>query len=194
MIKLLTLMFVLFFVSISYSIDTGYDTLRYYLSKSSLVVVGQLSSEAFCLTETGVLTCSFQFNVREIIVGKAPSSEIIYVHSIHFTDSPCLKPNTQCIAYLKPASSTNAAEFEITDVWFGLQPTFPILEDALKSITNTTAPNKSLQRTAPATLQAGRLQKVNLVSSKKKINPILLNRPEQSLQASRLQSPCGRCR
>jgi hypothetical protein len=39
--------------------------------------------------------------------------------------------------------STDASRFEVADVWFGLQPTFPYLEQSLKEMVNKSnaAPN-----------------------------------------------------
>src|SRR5438552_2897824 len=72
--------------------DDDDDTLRFYLSKSQLVVVGEFVSEPFgWVSEVGVIGWSAEFRIGEVLKGERPSKETISVGVVRFDFGPLLE-------------------------------------------------------------------------------------------------------
>jgi hypothetical protein len=119
--------------------DGGDDTLRFFLSKSDLVVVGKLTSEpAGVEKEAGVVNYRCQVAVSEVLKGKAATKGELTVNIIRFESAaedklPWFKKGATCILFLKSADPKTPA-WETADVWFGVQPSSPWMARSLKRL------------------------------------------------------------
>ena len=88
--------------------DEGDDTLRAYLAKSDLVVLGTITSEpAGIIDEIGVVNYSCQFKVSEVckgdtkLKGKTIKVNIMRFEMDKMDHHPLIKKNAECILFLK---------------------------------------------------------------------------------------------
>lgn len=107
--------------------DEGDDTLKYYLSKSDLVVLGTIVNEpASFSSELGVLYYSCKFEVHDVLKGDASlEGKTLHVSIKRFEmvvedKHPLLKRGHQSILFLKDGS-LDVPSWVTTDFWFGLQ-------------------------------------------------------------------------
>jgi hypothetical protein len=120
--------------------DDGDDTLRAWLTKSELVVAGQIVSEPIGIThETGVPNYLCDFKVADVLKGDATlAGTTIAVNIVRFElaekdKSPLVKKDAECILFLKNVSPDKPV-WRTADMWFGLQPASPWLARSLKRL------------------------------------------------------------
>lgn len=120
--------------------DDDDDTLRFYLSKSALVVSGEIVDEPRgSISETGVVNYSFKLKVSKLLKGKIANGEL-NIELSHFglggPESPlCLKKDAKVILFLK--RGWNRPEYHSwrsADGWFGIQQFNTVLEHSLLQI------------------------------------------------------------
>jgi hypothetical protein len=120
--------------------DSGDDTLRSYLKKSALVVLGEITSEPIGMsTEAGVLNYICDFRIAEVLDGERPADDTIRVAIIRFENSdadriPELKQGSRWILFLKSAPRGATPVWETADVWFGVQRPSPWMARSLKRL------------------------------------------------------------
>jgi hypothetical protein len=119
--------------------EAGDDTLRFYLGKSALVVLGEFTSEPFGYSaELGAAHWSADFRIDEVLKGARPAKETVGVDIVRSywgsirekndRDRPAeLKLGGKCILFLNAHGST-------ADVWFGVQPPFPSMIRSLRRL------------------------------------------------------------
>jgi hypothetical protein len=103
------------------------DTLKFFLSKSELVVSGVITTEPNGISdEMGVLDYSCEYKVQDVLKGDATlKGKVIKVSIMRFEagskdEHPLLKKNQECILFLKSASP-NTPSWVTADYWFGVQ-------------------------------------------------------------------------
>ena len=132
----------------------GDDTLRYYMSKSDLVVAGRIVSEPIDLVhETGVTHSSFRFKVEEVLFGTRPDLQddsfqvvILTVNTAGDGRPELLKKDSRCLLFLK--NILNA--WHGADRWFQVQPYNSLMIQSIKRLTaeehegNTKSHNRAI--------------------------------------------------
>jgi len=120
--------------------DEGDDTLRFYLAKSKLVVLGEITSMSGAdMTELGVLGYMCEFRVEDVLLGDEKlKGAAIKVRIIRFgvgekDHLPLLEKGQQCILFLKPLEQSSA-EWITADFWFGVQYPSPWMARSLKRL------------------------------------------------------------
>ncbi|HEV3255428.1 MAG TPA: hypothetical protein VG013_00985 [Gemmataceae bacterium] len=119
--------------------DGGDDTLRFFLSKSDLVVVGTVTSDpAGVEKEAGVVNYHCRVAVSEVLKGKVSTKGELAVNIIRFESAeedklPYLKKGAKCILFLKSADPKTSS-WETADVWFGVQQFSPWMARSLKRL------------------------------------------------------------
>jgi hypothetical protein len=121
--------------------DNSDDTLRFYLSKTDLVVLGTIMSEPMGIFhEDGVPNYICQFKVSDVCTGDAKlKGKTIKVNIKRFEMNkkdhhPLIKKDAECILFLKQESDTTIPQWATTDFWFGVQHPFPWLVKSLKRL------------------------------------------------------------
>ena len=116
--------------------DEDDDTLKFYLSKSPLVVVGKIVDHPFGTRyEAGVLNHICKVSVTEVLHGDANLKDKnltvrIVRYELGSADRhPLIRKDAECILFLKP--TTNMPSWETADVWFGIQHPSPMMANAL---------------------------------------------------------------
>lgn len=116
------------------------ETLRFYLSKSDLVVVGEIASDPTRASEeVGVVIYTCDFRITATVSGRKPIEDSIAINIIRLERDDAdrvgeLKKGFQCILFLKNVGSDKTPRWETADVWFGLQRATPTLERSLQRI------------------------------------------------------------
>ncbi|MEI9896475.1 MAG: YfbK domain-containing protein [Chthoniobacter sp.] len=107
--------------------DGGDDTLKFYLSKSDIVVLGTIVSEPIGIVdEVGVVNYVCDFKVSETLKGDVPAKDAVTrVTIVRFerdaTDRhPLIKKGGECILFLKKTAGATPA-LQTADFWFGVQ-------------------------------------------------------------------------
>ncbi len=125
--------------------DDGDDTLRFYLSQSDVVLLGEFTSALDAYTrEAGVINYGGRFKIAEIlkgdVLGQRRVGGTIGVCIVRFEGSPAdrlpeLKQGGKCILFLKYHQQPNP--YYITaDMWFGIQPPLPKMAESLGRLAN----------------------------------------------------------
>ena len=137
--KLLALLFSLIAV-LPVRGDDGDDTLKSFLSKSDLVVMGKITYEPFFNSdEFGVLNYNCEFRVQDVLKGDAKlKGRVIKINIIRFEKDakdkhPLIKKDGECILFLK-RPTPNIPEWVTTDFWFGVQHPSPWMASSLKRL------------------------------------------------------------
>lgn len=120
--------------------DDGDDTLKHYLSKSSLVFVGKISEHprGGFTNDTVNVSYGLKFSVTEVLqgdqrlVGKTIDFTLVRYQLSPKDQHPLMKKDAECILFLKQSSNTQ--RWETADVWFGMQPESPSLVKSLKRL------------------------------------------------------------
>jgi len=129
--------------------DTDDDTLRFYLSKSKLVVYGEFVSDRMALAlEAGVVHLTADFRIDDVIKGRRRAGETIGVDVKRYDSESLIAPRgkrrpgedadvpdwpkevkrgAKCILFLDADGTT-------ADVWFGIQPPYPTMIKSLKRL------------------------------------------------------------
>ena len=121
--------------------DDGDDTLRLYLSKSDLVVLGTIVSEPEGhWLEAGVPNYICEFKVLDVCKGDAKlTGKTINVNikrfEMHKKDRhPRIKKDAECILFLEQEGEGNTPHWVTTDFWFGIQHPIPWMIRSLKRL------------------------------------------------------------
>jgi len=103
--------------------DDSDDTLRFYLSKSELAVVGQVLDEPFGITsEAGVDNYVCRIRVVEHLAGTALKANVLRANVVRFSDTGGVpRKDAKYILFLK-SHARNIPSWETADVWFGILP------------------------------------------------------------------------
>jgi hypothetical protein len=122
--------------------DTDDDTLKFFLSKSELVVVGKITTEPFGLiTEVGVPNYSCEFKIHEVLKGDAAlKGQVIRINIKRFERTnkdkhPLIKKDSDCIVFLN-SDRPNIPHWVTSDFWFGLQHPSESMMCSLKRLCN----------------------------------------------------------
>jgi hypothetical protein len=120
--------------------DESDDTLKFYLSKSDLVVVGRIVSEAGAVIwEFGVPNYICDFEIQDVIKGdENPKDKKIKVNIMRFEmdkedKHPLIKKDSKCILFLKKTGN-DTPSYKTADFWFGIQYPFPWMIKSLKRL------------------------------------------------------------
>ncbi len=117
--------------------DDGDDTLKFYLSKSPLVVVGKIVDEPQGIIDrAGQPNYVCQFSVTEVLkgdtklVGETLGVNIVRYEGDKQDKHPLLHKNAECILFLKGVSPDRPI-WRTVDVWFGMQQPSPWMARSL---------------------------------------------------------------
>ncbi len=121
--------------------DDSDDTLRLYLSKTDLVVLGTIVSEPIGeYDESGVPNYICEFKVSDVCKGDAElKGKTIRVNIKRFEmdkkdHHPLIKKDAECILFLKKEGSGTIPQWVTTDFWFGIQHPIPWMVKSLKRL------------------------------------------------------------
>jgi hypothetical protein len=151
----LVLGFVVVLVATSFACG-GDDTLRFFLSKSDLVVFGEITSEpAQASEEVGVVYYFCDFTITEVLKSNQPIgiADPIHVNIVRLEReqgdrAPELKKGCVAILFLKTVGDDKNPRWETSDVWFGFQRATPGMRDALRRVVkDEDAAFKSVEKT-----------------------------------------------
>jgi len=122
--------------------DSGDDTLRLYLSKSDLVILGTIVSEPMGITdESGVPNYICEFKVSDVCKGNAELKDNtikVNIKRFEMKDEdhhPLIKKDAECILFLKQEPKGNTPTWTTSDFWFGIQHPIPWMLNSLKRLT-----------------------------------------------------------
>jgi len=117
--------------------DDSDDTLKFYLAKSDVVVLGTIASQPLGLVwELGVVHYCCSFDVSDVLKGDVKlKGKTIRVNIMRFEmdendRSPLVAKGKECILFLKYARGS-FAKFRTADFWFGLQQPSPWMAKSL---------------------------------------------------------------
>jgi hypothetical protein len=111
--------------------DAGDDTLKYFLSKADLVVLGEVTRDPVGITSAGSVTDFFDFKIAQVLKGKGPAEgTTMKVSALYFTFDPEDQPRElrkggKCILFLKAAPPKVSPAWTTVDPWIGVQPASP---------------------------------------------------------------------
>lgn len=121
--------------------DEGDDTLRFYLSRSDVAVVGSIVGKPqLTIDERGVANFYCDVRVADICHGDAKYlGKTIHVNIHRFWNPgeklhPLIKKDAECLLFLKLESDGAIPEFATADFWFGLQHPSESMARSLKRI------------------------------------------------------------
>ncbi len=139
--KLIILSLILSLVPTLSRADADDDTLRFYLSKSDLVVIGKIVSEPRgVMLEAGVPNYLCDFEVEDVLKGNNKlAANVIKVNIMRFEldkkdRHPLIKKNSRSILFLKQQSEGTTPPRATSDFWFGIQHPFPSMAESLKRL------------------------------------------------------------
>ena len=120
--------------------QTGDDTLKFYLSKSDIVVLGKIVSEPLAVySEPGVPYYQCEFLVNDVCKGGVALKGTTIKVSIQRLEAdkkdrhPLLKKDRECILFLKNISPS-VPSLVTADIWFGVQQPSPFMARSLKRL------------------------------------------------------------
>ena len=120
--------------------DDSDDTLKFYLSKSDVVLQGTiLNRPAAVIDELGVSNYYCEFKVSDVLKGDPKlNGTTVKLNIIRFeTDKkdhhPLIEKDAESILFLKQ-SKDNVPRLETADFWFGVQYPSPWLAKSLKRL------------------------------------------------------------
>jgi hypothetical protein len=120
--------------------DDSDDTLRFFLSKSDLVVLGEITSEPVGIVgEDGVVNYICDFRIAKVLKGKKPNKDTININIVRFEGAnedrlSELKKGGKCIIFLKNAGRGEKPVWRTADFWFGFQRPSPWMARSLKRL------------------------------------------------------------
>ena len=123
--------------------DASDDTLKFYLSKSDLIVIGKIMTEPFgIISETGVPSYGCDFKVDDVLKGDPKlKGRVIKVAIMRFEmhekdKHPLIKKDVECILFLKN-TTPDFSSWVTSDFWFGIQYPSPWMAESLKRLAKT---------------------------------------------------------
>jgi hypothetical protein len=120
------------------SAESGDDTLKYFLSKSDLVVFGKITN--MMVFTTGTTIYLFDYQIREVMKGDgARKGQSIAVSINRMEDpkwkwNPFLKEGSECILFLRSAKPPAKPPWREADYWFAVQPPSGSMVSSLKRL------------------------------------------------------------
>ncbi len=124
--------------------DEGDDTLKFFLSRSELIVSGRITTDPTGMSEeVGVFNYTCEFQIQDVLKGDTSlKGRDINVRIIRFERDardkhPLIKKDKECILFLKsaPNASPTAPAWVTADCWFGVQEPGPWMARSLKRLT-----------------------------------------------------------
>ena len=120
--------------------DDSDDTLKFYLSKSDLVVLGRILNDPLAISgRDGVPNYICEFKVSDVLKGDEKlKGETIRVNIVRRElnkkdKHPLIKKDAECILFLKKADNAMPS-WETADFWFGIQYPSPVMAKSLKRL------------------------------------------------------------
>jgi hypothetical protein len=120
------------------------ETLRFYLSKSDVVVLGEFTSEPIVkISAEGVAHSQADFKIAQLLKWDAPTEtrvgETIKVHIVRFEFEPAdrlleLKKGGKCILFLECHDLQPTPSYITADTWFGVQRPSPGMAKSLSRL------------------------------------------------------------
>ena len=139
--RILSLLVLIILPSVYCMANDSYDTLRYYLSKSELVLFGTIVNEPVGLIdEEGVVNYITDFMVKEVLKGETIiSGDTLKVNIIRHELSPedrlpLIRQHSDCILFLNKARKGDIPEWLTSDFWFAVQYPSLSLATSLKQL------------------------------------------------------------
>jgi hypothetical protein len=127
------------FLPLTASADDADDTLRFYLSKSDVVVLGTIKgAPESTVEEAGVPNYICQLAITDVAKGDAElKGETIAINIVRFEFNekdrhPLIKSDAECILFLKKQSS--GTQLASADYWFGVQHPSPWMFKSLRRL------------------------------------------------------------
>jgi hypothetical protein len=120
--------------------DASDDTLRFYLAKSDLVVLGAIASDPRVFSkEDGVENHVCEFRIADVLKGPKPGADPITVNIVRFEGDeedrlPELRKGSKCILFLRSAGGGAMPAWQTADFWFGVQRPSPWMARSLKRL------------------------------------------------------------
>ncbi|HUY91209.1 MAG TPA: hypothetical protein VMV10_20895 [Pirellulales bacterium] len=118
--------------------DDGDDTLRYYLSKSSLVVSGKIVEGPRARILSGVIYVSLKLKVTKVIKGEADGDILVGLTRYRSKDEPLpevmKKPGSVILFLNKGKLNPEIGGWVGADPWFAIQPYNSVLERSLARV------------------------------------------------------------
>ena len=118
----------------------GDETLKFFLSKSHVVVVGKITSTPLAISgsrSVPIFVCDFQVNDvlkgDAGLKGKTIMLNIIRIEMDKKDHHPLIKKNAECILFLKERKAKRGP-WETADVWFGVQHPSTYMAKSLKRL------------------------------------------------------------
>lgn len=118
------------------------DTLKFYLSKSSLVVFGTITSNPTAISEeAGVINHYCEFKIQNVLKGNQNlENQVIKINIQRFESKekdkhPLVKKDSECIVFLKKPIP-NAISWVTSDFWFGVQNPSPWMIRSLQKLSS----------------------------------------------------------
>ena len=122
------------------------DTLKSYLGKSELVVIGKITTLSVGEYKAiGVLYSTCEFRIADVLKGDASlKAKTIRVKVKRYELSaedkhPLLKKDSECILFLKNAGTKENPSWKTADFWFAIQYPSPMMASSLKQLAKETA-------------------------------------------------------
>lgn len=118
----------------------GDDTLRSYLAKSDLVLVGHIQSEPFgWRSELGVVNYYFDYKISDVLKGDIATGQTFPVRIVRFESErgdklPWTSKGAKAILFLRKAPDGSHPLWVSADMWFGIQPPNSHMEKSLKQL------------------------------------------------------------
>lgn len=117
------------------------ETLRFYLSKAELVVLGEISSDISSFSEeVGAVHHRCDFQIAEVLRGNwLGESKTIAVDIARFELNDAdrladLKKGYRCILFLNNQGNRKTPRWQTADVWFGVQYPSPSMAKSLRRL------------------------------------------------------------
>ena len=121
--------------------DAGDDTLKFYLSKSNLVIKGKINTEPLgTVDELGVPNYICEFKVADVLKGDGKlKGKTININIMRFEMDkkdrhPLIRKDAECILFLKKPPKGSVPQWVTADFWFGVQHPSPWMAKSLKRL------------------------------------------------------------
>jgi hypothetical protein len=121
--------------------DESDDTLRFFLSKADLIVLGTVTSEPTeRVEEEGVPSYLCEFTVSDVCKGDITlRSKTVKVSIKRFERDkkdhhPLIKKDAECILFLKKAPERTTPQWVTADFWLGVQYPSPWMVKSIKRL------------------------------------------------------------
>lgn len=136
--------------------DGGDETLKFFLSKSDLVVMGKFTAEPDGhTTHPGVLQYLCEFQIQDVLKGNTGLKNqaiklVLTCFEVTSEDKhPLVNKDGECILFLNQAPPQNKPPWRSADFWFGVQPPSPTMAASLKrlAVEMSASPEREIKST-----------------------------------------------